>query len=200
MIIHAISDLHGYIPILKGGDLLIIAGDLTLSGSKNDTKDFATWVESLDYKEIVIIAGNHDAYLTQHNPFKRAHYLCDSGVELFGLKIWGSPYTPTFYNWYFMKDRGEQIKKHWDLIPNDTDILVTHGPPHGILDRSVDGKFCGCEELLKAVNRIKPKNHIFGHIHEQWGREEAIGETTFHNVSYCNEYYVPVNKCKEIEW
>lgn len=196
--IHAISDLHGHIPKLPGGDLLILAGDLTRSGNKYEMESFSSWTDALDYKEIVVIAGNHDQYLTQENPFKRAHYLCDSGIELFGLKIWGSPYTPEFQQWYFMKNRGEQIKKHWDLIPDDTDILITHGPPFSILDMNMDGQLCGCEELLNVVDRVQPEHHIFGHIHEQGGKEVYSAHTTFHNVSHCDESYIATNEFKQI--
>ena len=78
---------------------------------------------------------------------QNVHYLCDSGLEFEGLKIWGSPYTPTFGKWNFMRNRGDEIKKHWDLIPSDVDILVTHGPPYGIFDETIDGIHAGCEDL-----------------------------------------------------
>lgn len=191
MIIHCISDLHGNIPRLPGGDILIIAGDLTMSGSKWETLMFASWTETLDYKEIIVIAGNHDQYLTVGpNPFKKAHYFQDSGDYLLGYNIWGSPYTPKFCNWYFMEPN-DRIKRHWDLIPENTDILVTHGPPYGILDKNDRGEHCGCKELRKAVRRIKPKFHIFGHIHEAQGSHNEDG-TSFINCSYINEDYEPV--------
>lgn len=199
-IIHCISDLHGEIPDLPGGDLLIVAGDLSLAGTKFETKMFASWIDNLScYKEKVVIAGNHDDYLTLGNiPFKKAHYLYNSGVNLFGFNIWGSPYTPTYHKWYFMKNRGAEIKKVWDQIPEDTDILVTHGPPYGILDQNRNDIPCGCEELKKAVDRIKPKYHIFGHMHEEYGKIEKDG-TVFINCSYMDEDYEPRGTFQTVE-
>lgn len=221
MDITCISDLHGYYPALDGGDLLIIAGDLNARDKKNEYDDFRTWIAKQNYKKIIVIAGNHDGLI--ENGMKRktddplhpnhlvhpAHYLCDSGCEFEGLKIWGSPWTPKFYNWHFMKARGEDIKKMWDLIPQDIDILITHGPPFGVLDETVEGNFVGCEELKLALRRIQPKLHIFGHIHESYGKchkvweypvthglsnEELVpNQTMFINASYVNEHYNPVN-------
>lgn len=99
-------------------------------------------------------------------------YLEDSSCQLRGsdCKVWGSPWQPWFCDWAFNVQRGEKMKEKWDLIPSDTDVLITHGPPHGILDKNYEGQPCGCEELLKAVQeRVKPRLHIFGHIHEGYG-------------------------------
>jgi Icc-related predicted phosphoesterase len=132
-------------------------------------------------------------------------YLCDSGTEFEGLKIWGSPWTPVFFNWHFMKKRGEEIKKQWDLIPDDIDILITHGPPFGILDvsglssrRKPGGFHCGCKDLTQTLERLtKLKLHVFGHIHDGYGKM-AIGhkgrEFTCVNASIMDEDYNPVNK------
>ena len=95
-----------------------------------------------------------------------AHYLCDESLTLDGVKFYGSPWQPRFFDWAFNKDRGAPLKAIWDKIPLDTDVLITHGPPHGILDLTFDKIKAGCEELLLAVQRIKPKVHVFGHIHE----------------------------------
>jgi Icc-related predicted phosphoesterase len=119
-----------------------------------------------------------------------AHYLQDQSVIIEGLKFYGSPWQPTFHNWAFNKDRGEKIKTEWDKIPSDTDVLITHGPPFGILDKTVDNEKVGCEELLLAVNRIKPKIHIFGHIHENYG-EIKLNGTHFINPSSCDYNYIP---------
>lgn len=200
MDITAISDLHGYMPKLPGGDLLIVAGDLTAS---NDTDEYLIfndqWLakEGAKYQKIVWIAGNHDGALEGglfFSTVENAVYLCDSGTEFEGVKIWGSPYTPTFYNWYFMGNRGTDIKKHWDLIPPSTDILVTHGPSYGILDTNSEGKHCGCEDLLNRVQTVKPKLHIFGHIHEAYGTYQMVNGPKCINASYVNEHYNPVNK------
>jgi len=110
-------------------------------------------------------------------------YLNDTGTTIEGLKIWGSPVQPEFFNWAFNRERGEDICKHWDLIPDDTDILITHGPAFGILDRVLEGEYVGCSDLLKKIKQIKPKIHAFGHIHEAYGQCEEDG-TTFINA--CN--------------
>lgn len=201
MIIHCTSDLHGNIPYLPGGDLLIVAGDVLGFGMWAEAAMFASWLDSLEsYKEKVVIAGNHDLCLAcGRNPFKKAHYLNDSGVTLFGIKIWGSPITPEFMHWAFMRTRGEQIREIWDKIPDDTDILITHGPPAGILDQNEKGVHCGCLDLRDAVKRIRPKLHIFGHIHEQFGQVED-GSTTYVNCSYVDEHYRPRGQYQSIDY
>ena len=221
MIIDCISDLHGFYPELQGGDLLIVAGDLTARDTFKEYMEFNKWMCKQDYKKIIWIGGNHDGLVEKKefdpihewvmdedmNRFNSVEYLCNSGTEFEGLKIWGSPYTPTFLNWHFMADRGSDIKKHWDLIPDDIDILVTHGPPYGILDEVErvtkwgTKKFnVGCEELSKALVRVRPKLHVFGHIHEGYGMYrpnlgfvDCPGYPIFVNASHVNENYEPVN-------
>jgi len=108
--------------------------------------------------------------------------LNDSPFEYEGLKFWGSPISPTFFDWSFNRDRGPKIKRHWDMIPNDTDILITHGPPAGILDRNRKNVNCGCDDLLEALARVNPKLHVFGHIHESYGIHDS-SSTKFVNAS-----------------
>ena len=115
------------------------------------------------------------------------------------MKIWGSPVTPTFFNWAFNVDRGKAIEKYWNMIPVDTDILLTHGPVKGMLDRTTSNINAGCEDLLKTVNKLKPKFHLFGHIHEAYGKE-TLKEITFVNGSLLNEYYDLVNSPWEFEY
>ena len=158
--------------------MLIVAGDLTARDEIDQYVDFFTWLSRMDYRKKVVIGGNHDGFFTRVNPKEVAkelsgmgaddfEYLCDSGCEFEGYKIWGAPWTPIFYNWHFMLKR-EELAKKWALIPEDTDILVTHGPPFGILDTVSPRRThrCGCEELalrLKELNNLKL--HVFGHIH-----------------------------------
>jgi len=219
MIIDCISDLHGCEPELHGGDLLIVAGDLTARDTDAQHLLFMEWLAlqhkfGLKYKKIIYIAGNHDGmldpYQKRYGPIKtpekwNIEYLCDSGTKFEGLKIWGSPWTPTFCNWYFMQDRGEQIRKRWEMIPKDTEILITHGPPYGILDKvdisSKGDKFkrAGCMDLMDIIPTLPNlKLHVFGHIHESPGVEEIRG-TKFVNASIMNEHYRPVNKPIRIE-
>jgi Icc-related predicted phosphoesterase len=95
-------------------------------------------------------------------------------VEFNGIKIWGSPVQPCYKNWAFNRNRGSEIKKHWDKIPSHIDILITHGPSYSKLDRTIDGLNVGCKDLLDRVNCLRPKYHIFGHIHESYGCEKDI--------------------------
>lgn len=196
MLIDCISDLHGFKPELPGGDLLIICGDLTARDKRDEYDQFNLWLSNLSYRCKVVIGGNHDGLLERKRVEigdEKTHYLCDSGFEFESFKIWGSPYTPTFLNWYFMRNRGQDIQKHWNLIPNDTDILVTHGPPHGIFDEVDEGVHVGCKDLKMTVqNRIKPRIHCFGHIHEGGGKTVIIDNTTYVNCSYVDERYQPV--------
>lgn len=189
MIIHAIADLHGHLPKLSSADVLILAGDLTWSGAKGEFFMLADWVERQDYEHIVVVAGNHDKYLAhKQNPFKRAHYLCDSGVEILGYKFWGMPYTPKFMNWHFMEE-GDRMRRHVELIPEDTDILVTHGPPRHILDTNAQGYNCGCQYLRMRAIKVGPIAHVFGHIHEHWHKEKWDGQTRYINCSIMDETY-----------
>lgn len=179
------------------GDLLIHAGDISSRGRIEEIIEFDQWMGTLPHSDKIIIAGNHD-FLFERNPLlarsliRNAHYLEDSGIVLKGFKIWGSPITPWFFNWAFNRWRGTQIKKHWDKIPDDTDILITHGPPKGILDQTFSKSKVGCSQLMKAVLRVQPKLHIFGHIHEAYGEVWQNG-THFINASLLDIKYRPVN-------
>lgn len=159
---------------LGSGDILFHCGDFTKKGHLTEVLDFASYIEKQDYKHKVEIAGNHDFFFENNDRFEAEKifnehgivYLNDSYVILEDMKIWGCPVQPWFYDWAFNRKRGMEIKKHRDLIPDDINILLTHGPPHGILDRTHCGEYVGCEELLKIVARINPHIHVFGDIHE----------------------------------
>ena len=109
-----------------------------------------------------------------------------------GVKFYGSPWQPWFYDWAFKFERGPEIRAKWDLIPEDTDVLITHGPLFGIGDLTAHGDQAGCHDLLEVVEKIKPAIHIFGHIHEGYG-VTSNGVTTFINASICDHLYQPVN-------
>jgi hypothetical protein len=119
-------------------------------------------------------------------------YLQDEAVEIEGLRIWGSPWQPEFLDWAFNLPRGAALREKWDRIPSGTDVLITHGPPQGVLDRVDEGRREGCADLLNAVARVRPRLHLFGHIHEGYGCLERDG-TTFVNASICDRAYRPVN-------
>ncbi len=183
MIIDCISDLHGLKPILQGGDLLIIAGDLTSCDKHHQYESFFEWLAKQDYKKKVFISGNHDNQSMSQFDWLGADYLLDSGTEFNGLKIWGSPWSLWFHGVNpkckaFMAT--EQIlSDRYALIPDDVDILITHTPPYSILDDVEDYKFhqtgvvnyYGSTSLYDRLCNIRPSLHVFGHIHEQGGRQ-----------------------------
>jgi Icc-related predicted phosphoesterase len=139
-----------------------------------------------------VIAGNHDRLfeshsIPTHDLITNGIYLGDSGVELDGVKFCGSPVQPPFNNWTFDVERGEAIRRHWDKIPMKTDVLVTHGPPFGILDQSRPmTTHLGCEELAKVVDKIAPRLRLFGHIHGGHGRVRGSNGSEFREC-FCVE-------------
>ncbi|MBK8847749.1 MAG: metallophosphatase domain-containing protein [Bacteroidetes bacterium] len=196
-----ISDTHGQHEklVLPQGDAIIHAGDLTKRGYRSEVIDFLKWYTELDFKYKIFIAGNHD-FLFEQNPEviedllpQNLIYLFDQSVTIEGIKIHGSPIQPWFHDWAFNRQRGEDIQRHWNLIPPDTDILITHGPPAGMLDRLAMGIDVGCENLKTTVEKIKPKFHIFGHIHESYGIRILEG-VTYINACILNEDYIIQNE------
>lgn len=220
MIVDCIGCLHGNYPKLKGGDILIVSGDLTASHSKSEFTKFTEWYLAQNYSKKVIIAGNHDT-LIENGDYYFNHdwlgYLCDSGTTFENLKIWGSPWSAQFkginpkccaFTFPFGCDNEEHLNEYWDMIPDDVDILITHTPPYGILDgipNEYDGTeyHTGSKSLLTHLeDRIKPKLHVFSHIHEHGGKQLIYkrpghgteNNTTCVNASIMNEKYKPVNK------
>ena len=195
-----ISDTHNRHRDIKipEGDILVHAGDVSSRGIKSEIDSFINWFQSQPHKHKIFIAGNHDFFfekIVERNvevKIPNVIYLNDSGCEIEGLNFWGSPVQPEFFNWAFNRKRGKEIKQHWDLIPKNTDILITHGPPYGILDKTTRNELVGCEELVKKVIEIKPKIHAFGHIHEGYGIFKNEN-TTFINASILNEKYIYTN-------
>lgn len=176
-------------------DMIIHAGDVSMTGDIWDVEPFLQWFSELPYEYKVFIAGNHDflfdvnKYIAQSMIPENVIYLQDSGVEIEGLKLWGSPVTPPFMSWAFNVDTDKRIE-HWNMIPDDTDILITHGPPYGELDLSTyKHEHVGCPYLASAVKeRIRPKIHVFGHVHTDYGVEEGK-YTTFVNACVLNGRY-----------
>ncbi|MDD5656113.1 MAG: metallophosphatase domain-containing protein [Elusimicrobia bacterium] len=201
MRICVISDTHGFHASLKPprADLLLCAGDVSLSGGREEIAAFAAWWRALDYPRKLLIAGNHD-WLFQRQPrrarelFAPGEYLQDSEARVGRLRVWGSPWQPWFMDWAFNLKRGTELKAKWDLIPDGVDILLTHGPPRGFGDLTRRGPRAGCRELLQAVaKRVRPRWHVFGHIHEAYGVFKA-GSTTFINASICDFWYRPAHR------
>lgn len=208
MKIVAISDVHTKISkvTLPSGDLLLIAGDLTLSGTIQELIKFNSDLEVIKplYKNgIVCIAGNHDwLFQKQHGVAKslvtNAQYLEDELIEICGIKIWGSPYSKWYYDWAFNLHPGKELQDKWSKIPDNIDIVMTHGPCFNILDRVPRGESVGDKDLLDAILRAKPKFHICGHIHNGYGMKK-FHDITFINASSCDESYAPINPPIEFE-
>lgn len=192
-------NLHSKITIPEC-DILIHAGDATGRGTLQEVSSFLYWLSQQPAKHKVAIAGNHD-WLFDRDPFMARNLLSqysdiimlnDELKEVMGLKIYGSPVTPRFFDWAFNADE-DDLYETWSKIPDGIDILVTHGPPKGVLDITQDGDSVGCPILAAEIMyRIKPKYHIFGHIHEGYGQQKIEG-ITYINASTCNRKYQPVN-------
>ena len=232
MIIDCISDLHGAKPKLEGGDLLIVAGDLTAKDDFQGWLDFVAWIQLSKYKKKIVIGGNHDNWFIKNPPKENTFgddcsYLCDSGTEFVyypplrkdmpdgtelerkTFKIWGSPWSLTFDGMNphckaFTVDTEKELAEKWALIPDDIDILITHSPPFSILDEAMhthNYQSVGSRSLTSSVERIRPKLHVFGHIHEGYGilrynydDIEMGWHPIFVNASIMDVNYRPSNK------
>jgi len=219
-----ISDTHNKHKqiLIPDGDIILHAGDATGRGERGEIESFVKWYGSLPHKHKIMIAGNHDwgfdsSNAGQYEDFCKQHgviYLNDSGCEVEGIKIWGSPVQPAFCDWAFNRARSEEsaidpydymdyekdpIGPHWDLIPYGTDILITHGPPMYRLDKvgmtgsPNTGQHVGCEQLNWVVDAIRPKMHVFGHIHERRGVvvDKSTSPITYVNAASLTCRYVP---------
>jgi len=203
-------------------DVVIHSGDIGGRTNASELSEFLNWFEKLPAKKKIWTGGNHDLILDKDWVDRQAYnnvisgmiaqqlydegqkilkefdtvYLLNSGFEYEGIKFWGSPYSPSFHRqyWAFNADRGEEIKRHWDLIPDDTDVLITHTPLKHILDRCAnDGFHAGCEELNIIVNQKQYAVHASGHIHEGYGTH-LQNKTLCINASVLNESYELKNK------
>jgi Icc-related predicted phosphoesterase len=226
MIIDCISDLHGRYPEMEGGDLLLIAGDLIETDDFKHWEEFFSWLSNCDYTRKIFIAGNHDNSLFKIEQTEgkfpeiicmcldldNTSYLCDSGIEFQGLKIWGSPWTKTFpdinvMHSAFTLPSDNDLMEKWEKIPDETDILITHSPAYGIRDQDISYQKqtnLGSASLLRWIVRRRTtlKLHLCGHIHEGYGMYDVRNlqsklkepnTPVFVNGSHMNEYYDPVN-------
>jgi Icc-related predicted phosphoesterase len=187
-----ISDTHGLHRQLNvpDGDMLIHAGDFTLNSKPPSiVSDFNGWLGSLPHRHKVVVPGNHEFLLEEprnRGAITNAILLVDSGVEVEGIRIWGSPVTP-LYGGAFGMSRPEDRNKLWASIPEGLDILVTHTPPFAILDHSLpSGPREGCPYLFAEVFRARPRLHVFGHIHAGYGTLRT-DHTLFVNASLVGE-------------
>lgn len=209
-----ISDTHGkhkiltskaYNNILGSGDVLVHAGDISNVGKSHEIKEFLDWFSDTEFTHKVFIAGNHDfgfeinSDIAQEYKDKGVHYLFDSSVEIDGVKFYGSPWQPEFYNWAFNLPKGEKLAEKWQMIPNDVDILITHGPAYGMLDHTIQGQQVGCQDLFHKIMEVQPKIHVCGHIHWAYGQKNFFG-VEFINASTLNESYQYENKPISLEF
>lgn len=204
-----LSDTHGLhnkIPKewLIEADTIVHAGDCTNRGYLQELKQFLDWFSSLNYKNKILISGNHDFCFQTHpveveillKEYPSVTYLQDSGCTIDGINFWGSPWQPEFYQWAFNLQRGNEIQQKWDLIPKTTDVLITHGPPYGIGDFVPyrGGEYVGCKDLLDTITtKLSIKAHICGHIHYSYGVVHK-NNINFINAATCNEAYEVINK------
>lgn len=201
MRIVAVADTHLFHDELTvpAGDVFVHAGDMCRGGSLEELAEAARWLRSLPHPTKVVIAGNHDWALAADDEDERRRarallaedgvvYLQDEERVVGGLRFWGSPWQPEFNDWAFNLPRGEALAAKWALVPTGVDVLVTHGPPRGIGDRGPGGgphaveSRAGCDDLRARVAEVRPRLHLFGHIHQDGGAW-PIDDTLFANAT-----------------
>jgi len=227
----AISDTHNRHNKIQIPEcyILIHCGDWTSRGYEDEVRNFAQWLNKQNAKHIIAIPGNHELEFERNLPsslewFKEecpnAHLLIDQAVEIEGIKIYGSPVQPFFCDWAWNRasnatgyhSHGKSyfpppIKPHWDAIPNDTNILITHSPPYGILDKTTYAngeprpENLGCELLMNRIKELKDLDlHFFGHIHAPGGNQIHLDGVSYYNAAICDEAYYPGNPITIVEY
>lgn len=206
MKICAISDTHSFHRkvIVPDGDVLVHTGDITHVGELSILADFCAWLKTLPHRKKLVSFGNHDKFEREPNYSIATRMIADAGaihlhdseVVIDGIKFYGSAYTPIFYDWAWLLPRGNAIAKKWAAIPNDVDVLLTHGPPYGINDLTDPGAFgehIGCQDLFERIHELKQlRAHFFGHCHGGYGITTEFG-IKFVNSAICTETYRPTN-------
>ena len=197
-----ISDTHTYHRLIDipEGDILVCTGDVSWTGTEEEMDDFVSWFKEQPHEHKIFVAGNHDR-MCQRAPDAFEDYVAgefswlhDSGVDCMGLHFYGSSWQPEFgYDWAYNLPRGKELLEVWRNVPSYTDVFLTHTPPFGVLD-IVDREHIhvGCEEMKIALNRIRPKLHVFGHIHESYGAIQ-LDSTVYVNASNVDVRCNPVN-------
>lgn len=219
----AISDTHNRHNrlVMPDGDIIVHCGDATNRGHYSEVKSFMEWFGALPYYKKIFVPGNHD-FLFQDSEEVAREICGDNGViclinegyEAMGVKFWGMPDTPWFHNWAFNRARSEAEVEYYkvplmrdvtDLIPNDTNVLLSHGPAYGILDEltnvcgDFNGQFVGCDDTLAAIRRVKPDLHFCGHIHPSYGEKHLDG-VSHYNVAICSDMLSPENEPTVVEY
>jgi Icc-related predicted phosphoesterase len=215
MRIAMVSDIHGRWSKIKVPevDVLISCGDYSFRGEERMVRDFHAWMYQQPAKHRISVQGNHEVQVEQNFWYSKqiaekacpgVHFIDQGDFEIDGIKFYGSAITPWFLDWAWNKRRGEEIQRYWDIIPDDTQVLITHGPPAGILDAiyNVDGSVkdrFGCQDLMNRIGELKDlKLHCFGHIHGSSG-EAYFNGVKYINASICDETYYPINPVRIIE-
>lgn len=212
-----ISDTHTYHRriAVPEGDVLVCCGDITFRGELDVIKDFAQWMGEQPHAHKLCVFGNHEL-ATEKGAAKRSralahlrragiHHLENSSIKIDGVKFWGSPYTPEFYQWAYQMKRGAQLADNWSQIPDDTNVLVLHSPAYGLLDRAPRGmgqfEHVGCEELRRVIDSgrlTQLRALLCGHIHFDSGTLDHNGIQIV-NAAICTESYQPTNPVRVID-
>lgn len=211
-----ISDVHAKWQKLEipECDVLISCGDYSFRGEKHIVKNFHEWLNKQEAGHIISVQGNHETWVQQNwqeakelaqKVCPAVHFIQHEPIEIEGVKFFGSAWTPWFYNWAWNAQRGPELQRLWSQIPDDTQILITHGPPAGMLDivYHVDGmtprERVGCHDLMDRIKQLKQlKMHCFGHIHCSAGETEFMG-VKYINASICDEMYMPTSPVRIFE-
>lgn len=184
-------NLHRQLPALPAADVIVHSGDISYAGTGQEVMDFIDWFAALDYEYKIFIAGNHDSCLDGKSTAlmqallpEGCHYLCNTGIVIAGVKFWGVPL-------FLSEELSGSYLDSIEHIPADTDVLISHRSPQGILDIS-DGYTYGCPDLRRKVLDVCPRYHLFGHIHDAYGVEKSA-HTTFANAALVDDDYQLVN-------
>lgn len=202
-----LSDTHGTHESINvpDGDVLIHSGDLTNFGTLVDLIEVADWMKNKQHKHKIMICGNHEKEVSENTQVVKNIFeprgikvLHEKTLIIDGVKFWGQPRTPEFCGWGWSYFPGQEAEEIWARMPDDTDILICHGPPLGIADACPAGvnklKHVGCPAQLKRIQVVKPKLVICGHIHYSYGVHSTDFETVVINAAICAENYNPTNK------
>ena len=199
-----ISDVHSRWKdlVIPECDVLVSCGDYSFVGECHLVKNFHKWLNKQKATHIISVQGNHEKWVEANfneartlaqSVCPRVHFIDEGEVDIDGVKFFGSAITPYFFNWAWNRYRGEDVNKHWARIPDDVNVLITHGPVYGILDQLPDGTNVGCEGLFNRIQQLDQcKIHACGHIHDAYG-EKYFNGRKYINASICDERYSPTN-------
>ncbi len=203
-----ISDTHGRPFEIPECDVFIHCGDITAGGSLEETEQFMKWLRRQTQVGLsLIVPGNHDRcfqeeWLAVEDMFASEDVLVmiDQAIKLGDRTFYGSPWTPPFMNWFFMADE-ERLGMLYRAMPKEVDVLITHGPPRGILDTGYQDPHVGSIALAEAIEWRNIKHNVFGHLHSCGGQtvQPYVDGTIYHNVAACDDAYNMVRKCKVLE-